>query len=38
MAGKAISTPYDAITFKIIGCAMAVQAKAIQYRPRGMGN
>jgi GxxExxY protein len=24
MAGKAISTPFDAITYKIIGCAMAV--------------
>jgi GxxExxY protein len=24
MAGKVISTPYDAITYKIIGCAMAV--------------
>ncbi len=24
MAGRAISTPYDAITYKIIGCAMAV--------------
>jgi GxxExxY protein len=24
MAGKAISTPFDAITYKVIGCAMAV--------------
>lgn len=24
MAGKTISTPYDAITYKVIGCAMAV--------------
>ena len=24
MAGKTISTPYDSITYKIIGCAMAV--------------
>lgn len=24
MAGKFVATPYDAITYKIIGCAMAV--------------
>ncbi len=24
MAAKVVSTPYDAITYKVIGCAMAV--------------
>ena len=24
MTGKVISTPFDAITYKVIGCAMAV--------------
>jgi hypothetical protein len=37
MAGKAISIPYDAITYKIIGCAMAVHTVAIQYSFKGSG-